>query len=30
LQVWDNCVLDSSPGLHNSNVAEVGFCLVSD
>jgi hypothetical protein len=29
LQAWDNSIVDSSPGLHNSNHAEVGFCLVT-
>ena len=30
LQVSDNAIVDSSPGLHNSTPAEVGFCLVSN
>jgi hypothetical protein len=30
LNVSDNSIVDSSPGLHNTNEAQVGFCLVSD
>jgi hypothetical protein len=29
LQVSDNSILDSSPGNHNYNSAQVGFCLVA-
>lgn len=29
LQVWDNSIVDSIPGGHNYNHAEVGFCLTT-
>jgi hypothetical protein len=29
LWVYDNAIVGSSPGLHNSNYADVGFCLIS-
>jgi hypothetical protein len=29
LQAWDNSIVGSSPGSHNYNHAEVGFCLVT-